>query len=388
MVAALVNPEVVKWALARRNLPLVTVASKIKVDSNELEDWGKGKSRPTFDQAQDLARKLNIPFGYFFLSEPPAENLPLPDLRTITNKTPLKPSPNFLSVLYDAFRKQEWYREYLEDENASIVPFVGRFTENDEHKVIAADIKNTLGVDDDLRQSCDNWEQFLKEIIRRAEKSRVLAIRTSFVGNDPTRKLNVNEFQGFAISDNLAPLIFINEGDYKAAQIFTTVHELAHLWINSSGVSKIDYRSKKQSNAIDQLCDRIAAEVLVPSDDFLIRWNNFSGIERNLQKLAAHYRVSQFVILRRAYDFNWIDIQQFQDLYSLLLERVTPKKSGGGNYYKVVLSRNSPTLTKTLIAAASEGRVLPTEVSRLLNIRVSRLDALEAFIVFGETSHA
>ena len=94
------------------------------------------------------------------------------------------------------------------------------------------------------------------------------------------------------------------------------------------------------------------------------------------------------MILRRAYDFNWIDIQQFQDLYSLLLERVTPKKSGGGNYYKVVLSRNSPTLTKTLIAAASEGRVLPTEVSRLLNIRVSRLDALEAFIVFGETSHA
>jgi len=387
-VEALVNPEVVKWAITRRNLSLEKVASKIRVDSNELEDWRRGRSRPTFNQAQDLARKLNIPFGYFFLLKPPAENLPLPDLRTLNNATPRQTSPNLLSVVYDAFRKQEWYHDFLEEENTPRVPFIGKFSENDKPEIIAADIIKTLGIDDDLRQSCDTWEQFLKEIIRRVEKSHVLAIRAGFVGNDPSRKLDINEFQGFAISDNLAPLIFINEGDYKSAQIFTAIHELAHLWINRSGVSKIDYRSKKQSHTIDQLCDRIAAEVLVPGDDFRIRWNNFYGIERNLKKLASHYRVSQFVILRRAYDFDWIDIQQYQKYYDLLLERITPKKSGGGNYYKVVLSRNSPTLTKTLIAAVGEGRILPTEVSRLLNIRVSKLSALEAFVVFGEASHA
>ncbi|MBN2463642.1 MAG: ImmA/IrrE family metallo-endopeptidase [Dehalococcoidia bacterium] len=386
---AFITPQLIRWARERRNLTMSAAAKKMHVNPDKLNDWENSKGHPTFRQAQDLANKLKIPFGYLFLSKPPIESLPLPDLRTIKNETPAQPSPNFLDVLYDAFRKQEWYHEYLEEENTPPIQFVSKFSVKDEPKVIATDITNTLGIDNDLRQMCDNWEQFLLELIRRAEKARILVIRSGIVGSNPLRKLDVNEFRGFAINDNLAPLVFINENDYKTAQIFTIIHELAHLWIGNSGISNLDYRSKKQSNDIDQFCDHVAAEVLVPSDDFLIAWNDFIRVERNLEKLARRYRVSQFVILRRAYDFNKVDTQQFHDLYDKLLERVTPKKKdGGGHYYKLVLSRNSPTLTKSLMAAASEGRVLPTEVSRLLNIRISKLNTLEAFIVFGEVPHA
>ena len=384
---AFVTPHLLKWARDRWDYSIEAVAKKINVNPSQLEAWEKedSKVRPTFRQARDLAKKLNIPFGYLFLSEPPRESVPLPDLRTIKGKNPLNPSPNFLDILYDAFRKQEWYHEYLEEENVPPVPFVGRFNLANDPKVIAIDIANTLGINDDLRETCNDWKQFLLELVRRAEKAHVLVMRSGIVGSNPYRTLDVQEFRGFAISDALAPLVFINENDYKTAQIFTLVHELAHLWIGNSGISNLDFRSRQQSNAIDQLCDRIAAEVLVPSDDFVIRWGDFIGLKRNLQRLAHHYKVSTFVILRRAYDLDKVNFQQFEQLYDGLLEMVTPKRSdGGGHYYKSVLSRNSPTLTKLLMSAASEGRVLPSEVSGLLNIKISHFNNLEAFIAFGE----
>lgn len=388
---ALVTPQLLKWARERWNYSINEIARKIHVHPDKVGAWEEegSKIRPTFRQAQDLAKKLNIPFGYLFLSKPPTESFPLPDLRTIKGKNPLHPSPNFLDILYDAFRKQDWYHEYLEEETAAPVQFVGKFNLGNDPKVIAVDIANTLGINDDLRETCNDWRQFLLELMRRAEKARVLVMRSGIVGSNTYRILDVQEFRGFAISDGLAPLIFINENDYKTAQIFTLVHELAHLWTGNSGISNLDFRSKQQSNAIDQFCDRVAAEVLVPSDDFLIRWGDFTSLERNLDRLARHYRVSTFVILRRAYDSDKVDTQQFEQLYETLLQRITPRRTdGGGHYYKSVLSRNSPTLTKSLIAAASEGRVLPTEVSKLLNIKISKISTLETFIELGETPRA
>ena len=58
------------------------------------------------------------------------------------------------------------------------------------------------------------------------------------------KSLNLSEFRGFAIYDDIAPLVFINSNDSKAAQIFTLIHELAHLWIGQSGISDL-----KQENA-------------------------------------------------------------------------------------------------------------------------------------------
>jgi Zn-dependent peptidase ImmA (M78 family)/DNA-binding XRE family transcriptional regulator len=380
---AFITPELMEWGRKRYNYSISKLAQKINVNPHQIQAWEKGDERPSFSQAQILAKKLYIPFGYLFLSKPPVDSFPLPDLRTIKGKNPFHPSPDFLDVLYDALRKQEWYHEYLKEEEATTVQFAGKFNPENDPKIIASDIVNSLEIDDDLRETCIDWKQFMRELVRRAEKSRVLVLRSGIVGSNQYRKLDVQEFRGFAISDDLAPLIFINENDYQTAQIFTLVHELAHLWIGNSGISNLDFRSKRQSNQIDQICDHIAAEVLVPSDDFIIRWGDFVGLERNLQRLARHYRVSSFVILRRAYYCDKITFQQYEQLYDALLKMITPKKPEGGHYYKSILSRNSPTLTKSLMAAMGEGHVLPSEVSALINTKISLFNKLEAYIMFG-----
>jgi Zn-dependent peptidase ImmA (M78 family) len=302
----------------------------------------------------------------------------------------ISPSPDFLDVLYDAFRKQQWYHDYLEQDNASPIPFIGRFNLNDDTKIIAVDISKTLNISNYMRQECNSWEQFLTEFIRRAERARVLVLRSGIVGSNTHRQLNVQEFRGFAISDDLAPLVFINGRDYKTAQIFTLAHELAHLWIGQSGISNPDYmlRSKEQRHRIDQVCDSIAAEVLIPSVDFLLRWDDSYELDDNLDRIARKYRVSTFVVLRRAYEFGKIQRELFALKYGELLGRVTRKKTDdGGDYYKLVLSRNSRTFTSALVVATGEGRVLPKEAAALLNIRVSKLRAIENSVLASEFMH-
>jgi Zn-dependent peptidase ImmA (M78 family)/DNA-binding XRE family transcriptional regulator len=387
MVEALITPALISWALERSHETADSAAKKINVKPDILSAWERGIAHPTFNQAQNLARKLNVPFGYLYLSTPPTEDLPLPDLRVVAGAPPHKPSPNFLDVLYDTLRKQQWYHEYLQDENTAAVPFIGRFNLNNSPNVTAVDIRNTLGIDDELRQKSKTWELFLTEFINKAEESRILVLRSGIVGSNTHRQLDVEEFRGFAISDELAPLVFINSRDAKAAQIFTLAHELAHLWIGESGISNPDYmqRSDQQRNAIDRYCDSVAAEVLVPSDDFLLRWSDFNNLDKNLESLAAHYRVSALVVLRRAYEFDKIRTAAYRDKYNELLRKKFKSKGAkaSGNFYTSLLSRNGSTLTTALIMATAEGRVPPREAASLLNVRLATLHGIEGYLLRG-----
>ncbi|HMM61712.1 MAG TPA: ImmA/IrrE family metallo-endopeptidase, partial [Candidatus Rifleibacterium sp.] len=87
------------------------------------------------------------------------------------------------------------------------------------------------------RGEAANWESFFNILVERSEQAGIIILRSGKVGNNTHRTLDVKEFRGFVIYDELAPFIFINGADAKAAQIFTLVHELAHVWLGASGVS-------------------------------------------------------------------------------------------------------------------------------------------------------
>src|SRR5699024_3916533 len=103
----------------------------------------------------------------------------------------------------------------------------------------------------------------------------IWVMRNGVVGNNTHRPLSVQQFRGFAISDPVVPLIFINGKDAKAAQIFTFAHELAHIWLGSTGISNVligetDYGVH---SALERKCNKIAAEFLVPEAGFAAQWH-------------------------------------------------------------------------------------------------------------------
>jgi len=388
-IEALITPKVVRWARQRARLSTAEVAKRINVSQpDRLHAWEQEgtEDRPTFRQARHLADVLHVPFGYLFLSEPPTEELPLPDLRTKYGAAAMEPSPDFLEVIYDALRKQEWYHDYLLDQDADPVPFVGRYTETTPVNTVAEDIRRTLRLDQSLRRQARNNDDYFRLLVRRAEEARVLVLRNSVVGNNTHRPLDPEEFQGFAKSDSLAPLVFVNQNDYLSAQIFTLLHELAHIWIGASGISDPDYleRPVSESAVYQRRADQIAAEALVPAKDFGLRWDSYSHDEDRLSQLRSHYRVSVFVLLRRAYDLGKLSLAEYLSNYDELRQQIKPKPPGGGGGYNSLFSRNSYAVTTAVLHSVIEGKLPPTEGATLLNVRPPTLYNMERHLASRE----
>lgn len=379
---ALITHRVLRWARERHNITEAAVAKRLGTSPDKVRSWETETSgeHPTLRQAQNIAGALNIPLGYLFLSDPPSLTTELPDLRTVSGELVQNPSPEFLDQLYDVLRKQQWYHEYQAAQGAAPLPFIGRFGLGDQPDVIAGNICEVVGINEEMRSQASNWEAFLTALVRKAEAAGVLVFRSGVVAGNTHRPLSPQEFRGFALSDDLAPAIFVNSKDYKVAQTFTLAHELAHLWIGESGVSNPDYavRSELQVNQIERLCDRVAAEVLVPKDDFLARWSESTSTAQNIQTLARHYRVSRFVVLRRAHEANAIAEAEFFGLYDEFKDDYHPPSSGKGDFYNLFFARNSTSLSYALLAATAEGRVSRLDAAHLLNVRVETVEKARA----------
>src|SRR5262249_25678666 len=145
-------PDVLKWALDKGPLSRPAVAKKLHVEEASLYSWETTKSiHPPFSKAQELAKLLRIPFGYLFLAEPPAVELPLPDFRGTSAS--YVPSQEFLELLNDVLVKQDWYRDYMKAANAPRLGFVGSFATSDTVADVATDIRKKLGITPQLRHS-------------------------------------------------------------------------------------------------------------------------------------------------------------------------------------------------------------------------------------------
>ncbi len=382
MSEALITPSVLRWARERSHLTADVLAKKAHVKPEQLGFWEIGEARPTFRQAQNLAQKLHIPFGYLFLSSPPEEKVPLPDLRTVRDEESKTLSVDFHDLLNDVLRKQQWYRDYIKEETTEKLPYIGRFSKNSSVDEVADDICSTLEIDEKLRRSSLNWEDFLRNFIARAEAAKILVLRSGVVGNNGHRKLSVNEFRGFVISDDIAPLIFLNGRDAKAAQIFTLAHELAHLWIGESGISNLDIgkTALNQNQQVELFCNRVAAELLVPRAVFTDDWKTGQSVDDNVSRLVHRYRVSSIVILRRAFDLERINREQFFEYYEVETNkhaaREDRRQSGGGDFYATLGSRNSKRLIGTVVSAALEGRLLYREAARMLGVKVKTIQGI------------
>ncbi len=384
MSQAYINPEILRWAISRSNLSFEEVAEKINVKPEKFYEWVSGNALPTFNQAMMFAKKLHIPLGYLYLSNPPTESLPLPDFRRVQDRGEAV-SPDLLDNINQILRKQQWYREYLVSENAEPKKFIGFYNLKSDPVEVASSIAGHLGIDDTLRGKARNWDDFLRIAIQHAERNGILVMSSGVVGNNNYRKLKVTEFRGFAISDAYAPLIFLNSNDAKAAMIFTFIHELAHLWIGESGISNqiLNFENNNKYPEIETFCNQVAAEVLVPTDDFLQNWQNGNAIEDNLYALVRRYRVSSIVILRRAFDLGKINRKVFFEAYDAELKKQKPPggsqpENQSGNFYNTFFSRHSRLFATLVISEAFEGKLLFRDAARLLNVKVKTLEGISS----------
>ncbi len=371
------NPTVLQWARKRAGLDEAALAKKVlgRPDAEDaVRKWEK-TGELTLHQAELLAEKTYTPFGYLFLDKPPQENLPIQDFRTSGGHGIQKPSPALLEVIYQCQRRQAWYREYLTSNGVDPLDFVGKSSAQTPVEATAKAVSERLKIGPRISMEVPSWRENLTLHFEAAEEAGILVMRNGVVGNNNRRKLSRDEFRGFALSDEYAPLVFINTRDAAAAQLFTFVHEVVHIWIGESAVSN-PVRTYAEANSLESYCNAVAAEVLIPLSQIERNWNAAADPEYEIKRIANLYKVSSLVASRRAKDAGFITPVEFKHFYETEIRRYSRNaaptedtKAAGGNFHNSLKARAGDRFCRALIADTLEGKTQYTEAFHLLNLK-------------------
>lgn len=379
-----ITPKVLKWARETAKLSESDAAAKASVKEEKIKEWERGESKPTIRQAKILATAYQRSFAIFFLPEIPNDFQPLQDFR---KKGSQELSTSTLFIIREIQQKQSWISEENKENEIQELPFVGKFSLTDNPESIAQDILNTL----DINPLNYKNQEPIKHWIEKSEAKGIFISRTSFIHS--YLKIDKDELQGFAIANSFAPFVFINSADWDAPQLFTLVHELAHIWIASSGISNHiapNITERDKYHPVELFCNKITANALMPGTYINSLTDTDFKNSKSVFRIAKNLGVSTFALIVRANNLNLLSKSQYNELkqqaeqeFSDFLEREKARKlkqkkqTGGPSFYTLRLNRNGRLFTQSVLDAYNSGRIEPSVASLLLKVKSNQFPKLE-----------
>ena len=352
-----VKPAVLTWVLQK--------AINLNFDNEIIElveKWRSGEKTPTFHQLETFSRKTGIPFGYFFLDTPPGENCELAEFRTIDGASVMNPSRALIDTLDTMRAVQDWMADYNRENGLDRCAYVGRMTAEDSASRIAEDIRKELNLPLDWFAAYRNADIAFRALREKIGKLGILVMVNGVVGNNTHRKLSLEEFRAFTLIDSYAPLIFINSVDTANGKLFSLFHELAHVWIGRESLYNDRYGILNGRNREEQLCNAVAADILVPDQLFCSRWDEAEEMPAEIiDRLGRYFVCSHFVLARKALDQGKIEKKEYNRLvadYTSQSQRLLQGKtqSGGGDFYRTLKSKWDPNFIRALSGSVESGR--------------------------------
>jgi len=357
-----INTNILTWAIDRAGYNIIEITGQIP----NVQKWIEGTKNPTVKQLEGFSKKVHLPFGYFFLPEPPQEKLLIPFFRT--NNSPAKQvNLNVYDTILLLQQRQDWLRDYLKENEFEALPFVGKFMRQNAVNEIVTDIRNTLGLKENWASEFKTWQEAQDHLVKHIEEKGIITVFNGVVENNTSRPISVDECRGFVLVDALAPFMFINNADSKAAQIFTIAHELAHIWTGHS--AGFDFRKLQPADdPMEILCDKVAAEFLVPQNIFNRVWEK----NQNIKNVSHFFKVSEIVIARRALDTGKITKKQFFEFYDKYIKREFGKKEtkeSGGDFYATARKRLGKIFASHVNNAVKSGKLLYRDAYKLTSLK-------------------
>ena len=353
-----VSQPVLSWALQRSERTFEDALTKFP----QLGDWMDGSGQPTLHDLEKFAAYTHTSLGALIVPEPPDETLPIADMRTRESAAIERPSGNLLDTIDRYQQFQDWYHNYAREQGAEKLSFLGTASSQDKPHVVARSVRELLLLDQITATTPDQWR---RDIVKALEDVCVLVMMSGIVGTNTHRSLSTDEFRGFSLYDDIAPLIFVNVADEPySAQNFTLLHEFAHLLLGHSALSGGD--RLLGGTGEEAWCNRVAACVLLP-DETLTAFDEATTVQ-DYRAAARRFGVSAEVALHRLYGVGRIGEEQ----YAALLEKVRAdysgdkRSSGGGNYYNTLTARLGRSFATAIVTSTLEGRTGFTESFRMI----------------------
>lgn len=366
----IVKPEILRWAVQYSDLSEDEIYFKFP--------WVcKTPAKATFRQLEKFSQFVRVPFSSLLLGEiPPEEPLSIPDCRTMSDQRLSQPSLNLRAILHIMSLRQEWMRDYLISEGADPLAFIGSLKNATNPVQAAKKIREDLGLEDGWQNHFNIWENAYNHLWDVIEESGVMLFQESGLDTTARKRFRPEEFRGFVMSDDYAPLIFINSADAKSARMFTLAHEMAHLWMGNGGL--FDFAKEDMAN-------RIAVEFLVSKLQFRKAWEETS----DFGQLSRRFKVSTIVIARRAYECSFIKSDEFwaffrsqQKKFEMLREKQS-QKEGGPSFYTVRMRNLSMNFVFSVISSAQTGKILYRDAYNLIGIKGKTFDEFASRCMSG-----
>jgi Zn-dependent peptidase ImmA (M78 family)/transcriptional regulator with XRE-family HTH domain len=374
-----IQPSVMRWARESAGMSVDDVAVRLKRQIAEVHSWESGSGAPTYPQLEKLAYELyKRPLAVFFLPAPPQELTPRQEFRTL----PEEDLANLSRDTYFHLRKARAYQLGLEELYGGVNPSQTKLW----HQVSlrprqdivqqAAAIRLALGIDIYVQASWSNDDAALKSWRAAIERAGVFVFKDTF---------KQQTISGFCLRDGEFPLIYINNSTTKTRQIFSLLHELAHILFDVSGISKFDSsyisRLPEREMVLEVFCNAVAAEILMPSGEFTRFTANAPAFVDHLpdeyfEVVARHFGVSREAVLRRFLDGGRTSKIFYETKAQEWTAQMVPD-GGGGSWYNSKGAYLSDTLLREVFARRLRGQLSTERAAEYLGVKPANLPGLE-----------
>lgn len=346
-----VNKEIYLWAIRESQKDFDEIKSKF----TKIENWISREDCPTFRQLESLANFLKVPLGYMFLDKPPKTSIIESEFRTIANKIP-EIIKDLYDTLYNMGRKKDWLSDYRKQKGwEKLIPDKYNNLSKRNLSIISQTSKDFLGLKEFWYQDYSNVRLAFNYLREKIENAGIIVMQSGIVGTNTHRNLNVREFRGFLLYDDIAPLIFINSKDSLNGKIFTLIHEYIHFLLQEDDIFIDEYH---YDNKDEKKINMIAAEFLVPASHINELWNTDKDEIEQIEVFSRLFHVSKTVVAIKLSDMSLIG-QQIVDIVKRneMAWKNKSSESTGGDFYKTNKSRYSNSFVKSVIQGAESGDI-------------------------------
>lgn len=376
--ATAITPELLVWARERAGLTQEEVARYISKKVMDVAAWESGSSWPTYRQLEKLAQGLyHRPVALFFLPEPPEESATNQEFRTLPDFDIEHLSADTRYAVRIGRAYQLSLKELTGGHNLYKKKIFTslRLVHSSNVTNIAQQIRNYLNVSLDLQQSWTSTANAMAAWRSHIENAGVYVFKRSF---------KQREISGFCLTDDEFPIIMINNSTPFTRQIFTLFHELAHLLSGVSSLTTLDgrfvERMLKKQRSVEIICNRLAAEILLPKDIF--PWSSIDRSNPILSacKIAEDFNVSREVVLRRLLDRGWVSSSMYEAFTHQWIqeaEKGRQHKGVGGDYYNTKTAYLGDSFLRLAFSRYHAGLVGVAELADHLGVKAKNISKLE-----------
>lgn len=385
-----VNPSVLRWAREVAGLTATEAAERIGLNEaygmapeERLLALEAGERQPTRALLNRIAKQYRRPLVTFFLSEPPRSADRGEDFRLLPAGERLDEELILDALLRRVKASQEIVRSVIADDEEYPRPgFVGSMSGITSAQDLAAAMRRSLPVTLEQYRSTHDAGSAFALLRSAAEEAGTFVVLIGDLGSYHS-ELSVDTFRGFALADDVAPFVVINDRDSRAAWSFTLLHELAHIWLGRTGVSGGTIVGR-----VEQLCNDAASEFLVPEVE--LSDHGFGGsldeLRSQIEDFAGNRNVSRSLVAYRLYRLDVIGQQDWIELGDLFrrlwLEGREQRREksraseGGPDWYTVRRHRIGSALLGFTRRALGEGLLTTTKAGLVLGVKPQQVGQL------------